>query len=197
MFIILVHGLEGGEQHEAVALRLVKMSWRESFLLKARLEIHIPPSRNLCRPKVLSCAKAQQSAFIQQLAHQLSLQGCKQSICCCLLDLAWHALAVRQWDSLMPGQAKVHCCLPAALAARCAATWRLWCTSSQRSIQGPLMVVSKSLSSARNIEGITAMLRWRVSAHNADIDGDTVARTSVHLALETSCSMTAASGWKL
>ena len=73
-----------------------------------------------------------------------------------------------------PDQAKVHCCLPAALAARCAATWRLWCTSSQRSIHGPLMVVSKSRSSACNIEGITALLRWRVSA----TDGDTQMTTS-------------------
>ena len=46
-------------------------------------------------------------------------------------------------------QAKVQSCLPAALAARWAATWRLWCTSSQRSIQGPLMVVSNSRSAAK------------------------------------------------
>ena len=46
-------------------------------------------------------------------------------------------------------QAKVQSCLPAALAARWAATWRLWCTSSQRSIQGPLMVVSNSRSAAQ------------------------------------------------
>ena len=52
-----------------------------------------------------------------------------------------------------PTQAKVQSCLPAAVAARWAATWRLWCTSSQRSIQGPLMVVSKSLSSAEHILG--------------------------------------------
>ena len=43
---------------------------------------------------------------------------------------------------------KLQFCRPAAEAARCAATWRLWCTSSQRSIQGPLMVVSKPLSAA-------------------------------------------------
>ena len=84
----------------------------------------------------------------------------------------------------MPGQAKVHCCLPAALAARCAATWRLWCTSSQRSIQGPLMVVSKSRSSAHSKEGSKVMLRWTVSANIVGCEGYTVVRTSVRLALE-------------